>query len=172
MQIILTIFTVMVLAGIFYFDLRYLAVPTYLVMGLILLTGIRFGMEEQAAENLMKIMINIVGTLAVLLTAIIVLFIRKKQVVNPVNRWIGAADLLLILVLCLSFSPVNYLVFFILSSFLIITIKILTSSSDKPIPLAGMQSLLFAITLILARIFEYSLYNDTRLLILITGNAY
>jgi hypothetical protein len=171
MQLLLLILTLPVLVAIFYYDLKHFAVPAYLILMLLALAVARLSFGSEPLSNLRLASLNIIGTLAVLLSAIIILFIRKQQVVNPVNKWIGLADLLLFLVLCISFSPVNYLAFFILSSFLILAVKLFAMRGDKPIPLAGMQSIILAVVFLLAQVYKLNLYNDHFILNLLSGNA-
>jgi hypothetical protein len=78
--------------------------------------------------------------------------IRERRVVNIIDTWLGTGDILFFVVLCAAFSPLNYLLFYLLS--LVLTIagyivyKIMKGRSSA-IPLAGAVALLLLLCLLL-----------------------
>ncbi len=99
----------------------------------------------------------------VLLT--IYMSIKNKKMTNIINSYIGVGDLLFFLVLSLAFSPVNFIVFYIIS--LLFTLlfyalynAILRNTSSQ-IPLAGMQSICLIIVLLCSQFLkDFNFYND------------
>lgn len=93
------------------------------------------------------------------------LSIKNKRLVNIVNTWLGIGDILLFLVLCAAFSPVNYLLFYLLG--LLVTIagyiiyKLIKGRSGT-IPLAGAVALCLLFCLLYKTfIREIDFYDDT-----------
>jgi Flp pilus assembly protein protease CpaA len=167
MQYLITLLLVVILAGIVFYDLKYLTIPLYLIIPVLVVSGIRSLLLNKAHIIFQMALINLTGTLVVILLSCILLFILKGRVFNPVNTLIGTGDLLFLPVLCISFSPVNYLVFFIGSSLLIIIFRLFIKTSGRLIPLAGMQSIFLALALIISEIITISPFDDQPILNLI-----
>jgi hypothetical protein len=90
--------------------------------------------------------------------------IKSRKPVNIINTLLGIGDVLLLIVLCTAFSPLNYLLFYLLS--LAITIagyiiyKILKGRSGT-IPLAGAVALVLLLCLLYSTITgRGSFYDD------------
>ena len=111
--------------------------------------------------------VNMLGTILVLLVSCIILFVLKGRVFNPLNSLIGAGDLLFLPVLCISFSPVNYWVFFVVSLLLIVIFRLIYKAPGRYLPLAGIQSVILVIALILTEVASISLFDDQPILNLI-----
>ena len=87
----------------------------------------------------------------------------KKESVNKIKKSIGLGDLLLIPVLLISFSPLNFLLFFIVSLLIALTghiISQLWQSRSQTIPLAGYWSIFLLICYLGAWFGIFSLNDD------------
>ena len=90
---------------------------------------------------------------------------KEKKIINIIDTKIGMGDFIFFLVLGISFSPSNYILFFAASSFLTliwaISARLLYPKSSKEIPLAGALAVQF-IFLLSLRIFisGFDLYGD------------
>ena len=167
MEHLVNLILVLILAGILFHDLRSMTIPLYLLISVLVAAGIRSVLINQSRMAAGMAFINLSGTLLVLLISYIILFLLKKKIFNPFNRLIGTGDLLFLPALCISFSPVNYLVFFIISLLLILVFRLISGTSGRFIPLAGMQSVFLACALLITEFFPFSSYNDLPLLNLI-----
>lgn len=109
----------------------------------------------------------------VILTAYI--SIKNKKMINILHQHIGLGDLLFFIVLCLAFSPANFIVFYILSLIAtlagcIIYIKIFSKKMMDEIPLAGgMASVLIIVLLINKAVIHLNFYDDSNLLKIISN---
>lgn len=81
--------------------------------------------------------------------------LKAKRFINVTNTMIGWGDILFLVSLAFYFSLLNFIVFYIGSLVLALLIALVGSfySSDKKIPLAGLQALIFALFLTSARLF-------------------
>ena len=108
--------------------------------------------------------VNLAITMVVVsLTALIYLVRKGLSGLNTLKRSIGVGDLVMVPILMYSFSPLNYLVFFISSLVIaIIGYFMLTSKSgaENTIPLAGCWSIMLFIALVLAITGHIDIRND------------
>jgi hypothetical protein len=167
---------VMILAIIVYQDFKFRAVSWILfplLAAIILLENIFIHALPVFADFYL---INF-GFIAVQLVLITLYFsLRNKRWVKLWEQHLGAGDILFFLILCLFFSPVNFLLFYLGS--LIVTVVVVlvlrrVRTDMNVIPLAGIQSGLLAV-LIVASLFTNTLEfkNDPRLIIpLFDGRA-
>ena len=167
MNYFITLLLVVILSGIVFYDLRYMKIPVYLLVPLIVVAGIRLLMDNPGRLAFSMFAINMLAIVMVLLLSCILLFILKGRLFNPVNVLIGSGDLLFLPVLCLSFSPVNFMAFFIGSSLLIVIIRLFYRFSGKFIPLAGLQAAFLVMALIFSELASVSSFNDQPILNLI-----
>lgn len=164
----LTIIFLLVLATAVFYDLKYYAIPLFILLSVLIISIIRSVILIPVAEGLQYAGINMVGTLAILVISVFLLMIVRQKVINPVNSWLGSGDLLFLPVVCLSFSPVNFLVFFTGSIAVSLIVAKLFQRKNKAFPLAGSMGLLLMITLLSADVAGYDLYNDKILISLLT----
>ncbi|WP_208112289.1 hypothetical protein [Pedobacter metabolipauper] len=91
--------------------------------------------------------------------------IKHKKPVNIANGYLGWGDILFLLTAAFYLSPVNYVIYYILSLILVLTYVVLKTSlskkTDKHIPLAGLQAAILALFLIIDYISpKLTLYAD------------
>jgi hypothetical protein len=90
--------------------------------------------------------------------------LKKKRMVNPVNKTIGLFDILLLAFLCCWFSPKNFLYFFIgslvVALFHVLFQKTFTVKKQKLIPLAAYICIFFLVCIGIKNIFQLNFYDD------------
>jgi hypothetical protein len=144
---ILAILFSAILALIAYYDFKYRALPLYtLAIALI------FGVSVSIYKNGFSDSIYLAGVNFLLIgsqLAMITLYfsIKNKKVTNIFNRYLGLGDILFFIVLMFCFSPVNFILFIVLSGILVLAFYI-RSQKKELIPLAGCHAVLMIITLI------------------------
>ena len=160
--------TAIVLGIIFYEDLRYRGVKWYYFPALLSLMVWRF-VESEA--NLVFIVVNVSFVMSQLTVVALYFFLRYGNV-KIFDRYIGWGDLLLWAVLIFAFSPLNFVLFFILSAlFSLLCYYLFIRGENKSIPLAGFQSL-FLLLIFGARFFGFAWdnYSDYQLIELLYGS--
>ena len=87
-------------------------------------------------------------------------FFVKERNINIVNNKLGIGDILLFLILCISFSFKNYIIFYIITLIfsLVISMIMIKRNKDYTIPLAGYTSLMWIFWLIYSTISKNSLF--------------
>ncbi|MFD2162280.1 hypothetical protein ACFSJU_07735 [Paradesertivirga mongoliensis] len=137
---------------VFYQDLRYRAVYWVLfpaLLGLLVLLGIQ-------ERDILDLTLSSTYNLAFLLLQLLVLFIyfsvKAGRFVNITSGYLGWGDVLFLLCIAFYLSPVNYLLFYILSLVLVLLGALLIytfrHAQEIKIPLAGLQAILFASLLV------------------------
>ena len=167
MHYLITLLLIVFLAGIVFHDLKYLSIPLYILLPVIVIAGLRSFLLNDSGRLVEMAAVNMLGTILVLLVSCIILFVLKGRVFNPLNSLIGSGDLLFLPVLCISFSPMNYWVFFVVSLLLIVIFRLIYKAPGRYIPLAGIQSVILVIALILTEVASISLFDDQPILNLI-----
>lgn len=171
MEIALQIIICLFLVFLAYQDFRYRAISWWLIpvlFGMLAYTNIQRASLEIVLENLM---LNF-GFIAIQLGALYIYFsIKNRCFVNIINTYLGSGDVLFFVVLAVSFSFLNYIVFQVVS-FLLVAIgfgivKMIKRNSSPEIPLAGGMSLVLILSFIIGEIKTISFYDDLFLLNLI-----
>jgi hypothetical protein len=89
--------------------------------------------------------------------------IKNKRFTNIVNSYLGIGDILFFFILCMSFSPVNFILFY-LGSILMTLIGFIFYSlihGNKEIPLAGAMALCLIVCFVFSFLNkDFSFYND------------
>lgn len=120
-------------------------------------------------------LLNLAFIILQLLALTIYMSIKNKKMVNILQQHIGLGDLLFFVVLCLAFSPANFIVFYILSLIAtlagcIIYISIFSKKEMKEIPLAGGMASVFVFVLLLNKIVTHlNFYDDSNVLNIINN---
>ena len=143
-------------------DFKYRKVYLSSYLMIYALYGIRFMFFKHPPMDVVWINLLVTGILVVTLLLYYLLRYGLKTG-NKVKSSIGMGDLLLIPVLTASFSPGNFVLFLIVSYIIALSYGIiirLIRKRDITIPLAGIQSLLLAIVLILESAGLWNSWND------------
>lgn len=149
-------------------EIFWLLLPVLLIG--ILINGLQ---KLNMVEYLYYIMIN--GLILFVLIGVLLLYywVKEKSINNFVGKTIGLGDLLVFVTLCFGFSPINFVVFFLIGLFLTLIFHLINTSinsrANKQIPLAGYLALfLIILSLLQFPLKAVDLYNDQYLFDLLT----
>ncbi|KIO75756.1 hypothetical protein TH53_18725 [Pedobacter lusitanus] len=133
------------------------------------LLAILFSIYKITTVGLSALLTDIIFTGGFLLLQFLILWlyfcIKYRKTVNLTNGYLGWGDILFLLAICFYLSPVNYIVFYVVS--LVVSIvyalftRLLSEKEELTIPLAGIQALIFALILIVERSARLNFYGDT-----------
>jgi hypothetical protein len=141
MQNIFTLLFCVILIFIAYYDFKYRALPVYL-----LVIAIVFGILVSISRNGMSFVLYNTGVNALLISiqlSLTTLYFsaRNRKFTNIFSSHLGMGDVIFFLVIILSFSPLNFILFIIISGF--ITILFYAGRKNGVlIPLAGSQAVM------------------------------
>lgn len=93
-------------------------------------------------------------------------FLKNRKLTMIVNNQIGLGDILVLIVVCFAFSPLNFTTFLMLSLALTLLFhqlgRQIWKGSAETIPLAGYLSLFYIITLLYSQfLINYNLHDDS-----------
>lgn len=144
-------------------DVRYRAVRWWafplLAVGFI-------GIEYKALEYT-DVLTNLVFVIIQLAMLSIYFSFKEKKVFNITKKYLGWGDILFWVAACFLFSIPNYLLFFIgsliFSVFAIVIWKLIMKSNTTTIPLAGLQSIVVLLLLLLSIVSSEFSFRDYRI---------
>lgn len=150
MVVFLNITTLLFLLLIVYEDLKDRAIHTFLPILLFVCLVAKYYHPALQASYIQTIVINIAFLIVQMLLAILFFTVREKRLVNIFNSYFGTGDVLFLLSICPAFSTVNFIAFYTISLSIIATLYFVANTikwvdSNHPIPLAGLQAILFII---------------------------
>ena len=122
-------------------------------------------MHVTGAELLDSAIVNL-GFVGLIFGGLTLYFsIKERALVNIINKYIGIADLLLLIVIALLFSPVNFIMYYVTSLVLItmgsVVYLLIKKDMKAEIPLAGAFSIVLIVCLAYAGFTgDISLYDD------------
>ena len=153
------------LGVVVYQDFKFRAVSWVVFPALAVIALVLALVQIPGSELLGSALVNM-GFVGLIFTGLTVYFsVKERALVNIVNKYIGVADLLLLIVIALLFSPVNFIVFYVVSLVLItlgsIVYLIAKKNIKAEIPLAGAFSIVLIACLAYAGFTgDISLYDD------------
>jgi hypothetical protein len=152
----LTILLVVLLILIFYQDLKYYAVSWVVFPILFAVLLYQSFSITGNLKTFLNTSFNLI-ILAIYFFSLSAYFsIRRLKLVNIFKSYLGFGDFLFLICLSTAFAPLNFMLFNVISfSFILIFIKViswLNIYEFKKIPLAGLQSCIFCIMLILEQL--------------------
>jgi hypothetical protein len=160
MQSFITMLFCLVLILIAYNDFRYRALPVYL-LAIAVVLAVLFSINKNVFSSALKYSVTNILLLALQLGLTSLYFsARNRKFTNIFKSYLGIGDLIFFLVLIFCFSPLNFILFIIISGFL--TILFYTGRKSKVlIPLAGSQSIILC-TILLSTLISGIIqpYND------------
>lgn len=171
----LKIVLILLLFSVFYQDIKYRAVYWVLFPILLILQFFIAVTYYSLQLVLVNGMYNLIFIAIQFLLITVYFSLKNKKLINITTNYLGWGDIIFLLVISFSFSPLNYLLFYITSLCLILIISLMVSfkSKNQPfqIPLAGLQSA-YLILFLLGGFFykAIDLQNDDLLLHLIWMN--
>ncbi|HIA12588.1 MAG TPA: hypothetical protein EYN69_11040 [Flavobacteriales bacterium] len=153
------------LSFIIYQDFKFRAV-SWVVFPILFMLAVINGVQYVGTAELMRSsLINIGFVVAIFISLTIYFSIKNRSFTNIIDNQIGVADLLLLLVICTVFSPVNFLIYYVSSLFLITLVSagyiILKQNTKAEIPLAaGFSATLICILVFQMSSVDVNLYDD------------
>lgn len=165
---------ILVLLGLIcYEDFRSRMISLWLLIGLLVLQAISLFLNQPFISVLEQSWIN--TCILILLFAIVMVyyFLKCGHWVNIFDNYIGTGDILLLLIISLGFSPVNFLMF-VLTCFILIliitgVISLMRNGRITTIPLAGYLAIFFGLFLIInAFVPDLNLSDDSLLFAFLT----
>ena len=168
---LLQIALVSLLLAVIYQDFKSREVSLLILLAVILCTGI-FGLSCLKPNLFFKYFAINLGFLVSQFVLVTIYFSLKKRAFQNITKsQIGWGDILILLGLCCYFSPVNFIVFYVLSLlfiFLIFGISQLVRKKTSMIPLAGALAIFVIIFQVVnVLIFHMDQYDDSHALALL-----
>lgn len=165
MKLTLLFISLFILAFVVFQDFKSKSISWYL-LPMLLIVFIGNALLRIEVENLLLFSgINLILVITNLVGVFLLVWLKERKPINIIDSYLGLGDVLFFLVITTTFSPFNFVVFY-LGSILIITliygVIILINKEKKTlIPLAGAMSLLLMFVLIAdAFIPSVDIYND------------
>lgn len=165
MKLTLLFISLFILAFVVFQDFKSKSISWYL-LPMLLIVFIGNALLRIEVENLLLFSgINLILVVTNLVGVFLLVWLKERKPINIIDSYLGLGDVLFFLVITTTFSPFNFVVFY-LGSILIITliygVIILINKEKKTlIPLAGAMSLLLMFVLIAdAFIPSVDIYND------------
>lgn len=165
MQLLIDIFLMILLSVVVVQDLKYREISWFLIP-LLLCSFLAKGLFLISSHQLIGYSLYNVGFIAIqLLVLTAYMSVKNKKLTNIVNSYLGLGDVLFFIVICVAFSPVNFIFFYVLSLLFtlggFIAYNILIKKAKKEIPLAGAMAMVMT-TLILVNQWmpQFNFYND------------
>lgn len=103
-------------------------------------------------KELFSFLLNVIMVLLQLLLLTLYFSIKERKLINIADSYLGWGDILFLLNLCFLLSPVNFILFYLVSLLVTITSYLIYNAFvnlSKPIPLAGLQASVFTIVYII-----------------------
>lgn len=169
MYYLLIMITIFLLSVIAYQDYRSRSVGWVFFP---LLAGAGFALSYISLHSLRDTMINSLPNIGFIVLQLVLLrlyfYIKDTQTVFIDNK-IGLGDILFLFAVSFFLSPLNFILFYLLSLLFTVLLWLFRTilrrrSKQWSIPLAGIQSLFFALTICISTLFHYSLTDDSWLL--------
>lgn len=165
MQLLIDIFLVILLSVVVVQDLKHREI-SWLLIPFLLCSFLAKGICLISSQQLIAYTLYNVGFIAIqLLVLTAYMSVKNKKLTNIVNSYLGLGDVLFFIVICVAFSPVNFIFFYVLSLLFtlggFIAYNFVVKKAKKEIPLAGAMAMVM-ITLILINQWmkQFNFYND------------
>lgn len=150
---LLKIALILLLIFLFYQDIKYRAVYWLLFPAILILQFFMAIQYHNLTQFFSNGLYNIVFLCSQFLLLTVYFSIKNKKNIFITTHYLGWADVLFLIVTGFSFSPLNYLLFYISSLFIILLLALGISFKNQnqkfKIPLAGLQAVFFIIFLMM-----------------------
>lgn len=160
MLLILNILFLPLLMVVFLQDIKSRAVSLWVYLSIIVLSLIKL-----ITSDLQFIIYESLINLLIIFLEMVLLWLYFKYARNKkILKMIGLGDLVFFIIICLSFSSVQFMIFQVGSLFLSVIIS-LSGCFKKLIPLAGIQAILMLILILLEISTSYNMYTSDLLIL-------
>jgi hypothetical protein len=170
MYYLLVMITIFLLSAIAYQDYKARSVGWIFFP---LLAGAGIALSCMALHSIQNALLNALPNIGFIALQILLLklYFRVKDPKTTafIDNKIGLGDILFLLAASFFLSPLNFILFYLLSLIFAVLLwlcRTITNSRSEQwsIPLAGIQSIFFALTICVCTLFHYSLTDDSWLL--------
>ncbi|HEY6162910.1 MAG TPA: hypothetical protein VI112_16895 [Bacteroidia bacterium] len=175
MAFLFDVFTCLILSVIIIQDAKQRQIH-WVLIPLLLLSILPSAFSQHSFLQTSKLFAINLGFLLLQLALLFVFFsVKNRTLPTIINTYIGLGDILLFLVLCAAFSPLNFLFFY--SGSLLLSLagyrlyRLIKADPDPTVPLAGTVSLCLVLALGLKYFFHYDFYDDSPILSLMGASA-
>ncbi|MNS43960.1 Type IV leader peptidase family protein [compost metagenome] len=151
MHTLLSCSLIITLLIIAYQDFKSREVHWFLFPLLLILSLSKLWYIDQLKE-VFSFLINVLMVLVQLLLLTFYFSVKEKKLINIADNYLGWGDILFLFNLCFLLSPVNFILFYLVSLLATIICFLVYKAfvnTTKPIPLAGLQALIFTIVYII-----------------------
>lgn len=128
---------------------------------------------NQSLMTIESVTYNSIFMLIQLISVVFYLLLKnRKKNSGSLKGYLGLGDILFFIVLIVSFSALNFVVYYMLSLFvaaLATTAYNFFTHKKVTVPLAGIQSAGLILLLIICNIYDFSPFNDTLLMSMLYG---
>jgi len=165
MDLLLSVFALVLSAIVIYQDLKYRAVY-WLALTLLLATGLSIAFINYGWNHALgELMINAAFLSIQFVGVCVILWIKHKKLIYPLSHHLGWGDVLFLIAASSFFSPINFIFYYVMGLMIalltVLIIKLLTQHNLKQIPLAGIMAICLMLC-IGSDVFESTnLYDDT-----------
>lgn len=170
MEIFIKLTVVACLLLIIYQDLRINAISWW-PLPIIFFLSIHLAlMKLKFSELLHYSIINFSFIVFQILILTVYFSIKKRKLTNIIDTYIGLGDILFFIILCISFSTINFILFFTFSTLIALIISVsIQKTRTKPfrkIPLVGLMGLIYLPLQVIAwTISDINLFCDVNAII-------
>lgn len=168
MQLLIDIVLVVLLAIVVVQDLKQREISWLLIPILFGCFWAKGFLLISSGELIRNSLLNICFIVLQLLVLTVYISLKNKKIINVINSYLGLGDVLFFVVICVAFSSVNFILFYVISLFFtlggFIIYNLFVTKTTKEIPLAGAMAMVM-ITLILLNQWmpQFDFYNDNYL---------
>ena len=165
MRWLVDIFLLVLLTVVVFQDLKQRQISWLLLPFLLSLFFIKGLFLNPIAELIHHILFNIGFVVLQILILTAYMSVKNKKLGNIINSQLGLGDILFFLVLCVAFSPVNFIIFYVAGLLFTLIVFVvynqLIKKSEKEIPLAGAMAMLMVVLLLFSKwSTDFNFYND------------
>ncbi len=120
-------------------------------------------------------LLNLAFVTVQLLLLTLYMSIKNKKITNILHQHLGLGDLLFFVVLCVAFSPINFIVFYLFSMMTTLVgyiayAVIFPKKNLKEIPLAGAMASILVVTILINTLTRHMNFYDDNFLLNIINN--
>lgn len=165
---ILQIVLILIFLLIFYQDIKHREVTWFLFLFIFFISFLIAYTRLPIRVIIIYNLINLLLVSTILLSTTLYFSIRKKRLLNIVNKQIGLGDIVFFYSVIPLFSPLNFTLFFIISLLFSLVLhisfkKTYNTNHTSLIPLAGYMSI-FSILAFISSFLGVNLYDDMKLI--------
>lgn len=166
MNVLIEIALFVVLGIIVFQDMKFRAISWLLIPALCIVLFGKAIVLNETDGILFNITFNIVFVLIQLLLLTIYISIKNKKMTNIINSYLGIGDILFFVAIGFAFSPLNYILFYVISMvltmLLFVSYKTVKKNISAEIPLAGgMAGMMIVLNVVSMIQPQFNYYADT-----------